>query len=658
MVSRVRSRILPTLILAGLAGIVACSSSSSGENVGSSSAEALTALPASVPSWANAANFRGRVASGETVSLQVHLALHDVAGAQDLLAHISDPDDAAYGQYLSDDDFAAKFGPTDADLAAVRAHLEGHGLTVTEVPDNKAYVAVTGTASQVESAFYTQLGNYGVKGQTLHAPMVQPKVPASIGARVAAVVGLAQHKMAPMLLKAGDVRGRSKPLDVAPNTCSEFYGAVTDTTDPQLTGFPTNPPYVNCGYKPAQLREAYGLTDMVRKGTDGTGQKVAIVDAFTSPTLVQDAQTYFANEDADYPLSAKQITLVTGPGTVQTPDTGWYGEQSLDVESVHAIAPGASIVYVGAASAYDNDLIAAINLIITKKLATVVSNSYGAPEALDYGAYTAWQSVAIQAGLKGVGLYFASGDSGDNSSATFGTPTPNFPASLAEVTGVGGTSLGLGATGARSFEVGWEDGAYLLTEPTLDDGGTDTNPADQTWQLYGFAYGAGGGLSQVYLQPSYQKGIVSTAVATDPNSGAIERATPDVAMLADPLTGYLIGMTDPTSGQYGESDIGGTSLATPLFTATIALAQQHGGRKFGFANTLLYKASKKGAFTDITPAASPTDMILPAQPSIGQSAVAFVLDYRGTDNTITTGVGFDTVTGLGVPSAKFFSYVK
>jgi subtilase family serine protease len=147
-------------------------------------------------------------------------------------------------------------------------------------------------------------------------------------------------------------------------------------------------------------------------------------------------------------------------------------------------------------------------------------------------------------------------------------------------------------------------------------------------------------------------------VATDPNSGAIERALPDVSMLADPTTGYIIGMTDPTTGVYSEGAIGGTSLATPLFSATMALAQQNARRTFGAANALLYKASKKGAFTDIVPAAAPTAVAIPVA---GQTytALALTYDYTGTDSTLKAGVGFDTVTGLGVPNAaKFFSQVK
>ena len=127
--------------------------------------------------------------------------------------------------------------------------------------------------------------------------------------------------------------------------------------------------YAPCGYYPGKVREGYGFTDIIRKGNDGTGQKIAIVDAFLSPTLLVDAQTYAANNDSDYPFKASQLKTVWGPGQMQTPDTGWYGEQTLDVEAAHAMAPGATIVAVAAQSAYDQDLIGAINLVVTKSSA-------------------------------------------------------------------------------------------------------------------------------------------------------------------------------------------------------------------------------------------------------------------------------------------------
>ena len=168
----------------------------------------------------------------------------------------------------------------------------------------------------------------------------------------------------------------------------------------------------------------------------------------------------------------------------------------------------------------------------------------------------------------------------------------------------------------------------------------------------GFYGGAGGGTSQLYLQPTWQKGVVPNSIATfDPNltgPGAASRVVPDVGMLADPYTGYLIGQTDPVAGVYGEFPIGGTSLATPLFTASIALAQQYAGRHFGSANPLLYKAAKSGALRDITPTKTLQAVAIPTYGYLATFA------YSGPENILNVAVGFDDETGLGAPNGTSF----
>jgi subtilase family serine protease len=641
-------------LLSGFGALAACSSPDGGPTASSSQAAAGTSMMAMTPSWASSASFAGRVDAATPVQLQVHLAMHDFAGAQALFARVSDPDDALYGRFLSDAEFAARFAPTAADVAAVRAHLEGHGLTVSFVPSNNAFLSVEGTAAKVEAAFGTRLGQYRVSGEVRQAPMDPVRLPATVGARVLTVLGLATP--AKMKTNLAYQKGQGPDDNVAPNTCSEWFGQKLDTEDPAYGGgFPSPLSYTPCGYHTGSLRHAYGMEALVRAGNDGTGQKIAIVDAFTPPTLVQDVQTYFAQNDADYPLSSSQITLLQGPGTLGTIDKGWYGESTLDVTAVHGMAPGADIVYVGAVSANDPDLISAINMIVTGHLATVISNSWDGLEAQTTD-FAAWQSMAIQAGLKGIGLYYASGDNGDESQGSQGNngvPTVDFPASLAEVTSVGGTTLALGADGNRLFEVGWEDGFSQLQ---FSDGGVPSNSTpDAGGATYvpaapgGWGFGAGGGVSEVYLQPTWQKGIVPASMSTFMN--ATDRTLPDVAMLADPYTGLIIGITSSRSGIYREEAIGGTSLATPLFTATMALAQQYTGKKFGSANAALYKASKRSAFSDIAPT-NPEGVAYP-----GGQVTTF--DYHGTENTNFTAVGYDTATGLGVPNGvKFLKALK
>src|ERR1700679_2000312 len=157
MLERSRTWMLRSVVLTAIGAAAACSSSGSAPSGSSSQAAAGPSL-AAAPAWASPANFVGRVEATAPVSIQVHLAMRDLEGAKALLADVSDPDSAHYMQFLSDADFASRFAPTAADVAVVRAHLEGHGLTVTDVPSNNAYLAVSGAASRVEAAFSIRLG--------------------------------------------------------------------------------------------------------------------------------------------------------------------------------------------------------------------------------------------------------------------------------------------------------------------------------------------------------------------------------------------------------------------------------------------------------------------------------------------------------------------
>jgi subtilase family serine protease len=298
------------------------------------------------------------------------------------------------------------------------------------------------------------------------------------------------------------------------------------------------------------------------------------------------------------------------------------------------MAPGARIVYVGAQSPTDQDLVGAINLVVANNLASIVSNSYGMVEQQG-NDFVVWRGLATQAGLKGIGLYFSSGDSGDET-FSLGVPSADFPASLDLVTAVGGTSLAIGRTGQRLWEVGWETGASYLTPGA--DGKSSWAPGPPGY----FVFGAGGGTSFVFTQPAWQAGVVPDSIAT--SGGSPARVVPDVAMVADPITGYLIGETD-ASGTYNESPIGGTSLACPLFAGTIALAQQNAGRAFGFANPLLYKAHRGGGFHDVEPPTSPQAVTV--QPGI-------VATFNYPSLTIKTAQGYDNVTGVGTPDGANF----
>ena len=156
--------------------------------------------------------------------------------------------------------------------------------------------------------------------------------------------------------------------------CSTYYGEKTATNKPKAYG--KHQPWAVCGYTPSQVRGAYGVT---ASGMTGKGQTVAIVDAYASPTIRADANQ-FATVVGDNQFGPGQFKQYqAGPTSARDVRcrAGWYGEETLDVESVHGMAPDANVRYVAAGSCFDADLANAAAAIVDTGLASIVSNSWG-----------------------------------------------------------------------------------------------------------------------------------------------------------------------------------------------------------------------------------------------------------------------------------------
>ncbi|HTI22305.1 MAG TPA: S53 family peptidase [Kutzneria sp.] len=633
----------------------------------SAAAAGQSVIPDSHPLWASPNAKVGNADTASKLTFRVYLKQADQAGLEAAATAVSDPNSSSYRKFLSTDEVKSRFAPTAGAVTAVRNWLTSAGFAAGEVPANNAYVEATGTVDQVQKAFGVSLGEYRVQGKTLRSQDRNLSVPAAVSSYVSGVINIDQ---AISLLKPSHVGGSgdATPNAVQPKAktgqpavapppaafvnarpCSDYYGQKTDTTDPAYNG--KQLPYVVCGYQPGQLRAASQLDVAGRFGLDGKGVTVAIVDAFASPTLYADAAEYAKRNDPAHPLTKSQYSQIVFPPTPGSEDpdqcdaSGWYGEQSLDVEAVHAMAPGAKILYVGGADCSDEGLDKALNTIVSKNLAQIVSNSYGnRGEDVPADEVQAFQTIAIQAAAEGIGVYFSSGDDGDESH-NLPAPSADFSASSPWVTAVGGTSLGIGKDGRKTFETGWASG-----KSTLGAG---------AWNPNAWLYGAGGGTSVLFPEPNYQKGVVPDALAKQNQTGANRgRVVPDISMDADPTTGMLIGLTQTFPDgtvKYGEYRIGGTSLASPLMAGLMAVADQFGGRH-GFINPWMYKAlSHTPAITDVKPVDGGSvrvDFVNGTDDSNG--FVRSVRTFNNQDETIHTTRGYDNITGLGTPSGLLF----
>ncbi|MER7401073.1 S53 family peptidase [Streptomyces sp. NPDC000070] len=598
-------------------------------------------LSGTKPAWATARADKGAASDGAGVSARVYLRGRDTAGLAAYAKAVSDPASATYGTYLSAQQARARFGATEAQVAAVKSWLTAAGLKVTGVTAH--YVSVTGDVAAAEQAFGVQLRNFAKGSKTYRAPAGTVSVPASLAGAVLTVTGLDN---APHMVTHDD--RLPPPATVFRNAgpFSSYYGSNTASTLPDAYG--TKIPYAIKGYTGKQLRAAYGA------GTrTGKGVRVAITDAYASPTIAYDASTY-AGKHGDAAWKSGRLHQVLPKKYTDTKGcsaSGWYGEETLDVEAVHAVAPAAGVTYVGAASCNDGDLLDALGKVVDHHLADIVSNSWGEIEAAQTPDLAAAYDQVFQLGaVEGIGFYFSSGDHGDEV-ANSGTKQVDSPANSAWVTAVGGTSLAVGKNDTYLWETGWgTDKANLSAD-------------GKSWTDFpgAFTSGAGGGTSRTVAEPSYQKGVVPDALAKA-DSAEGNRVVPDIAAIADPNTGFLVGQTqtlpDGKAQAYGEYRIGGTSLAAPTIAAIQALAQEaRGGTPIGFANPAIYAKAGSKAYHDVTDD--------PTGSGLAVARVDFVNGYDATgglatsvrslgrDSSLSAVKGYDDVTGVGTPAGGY-----
>ena len=680
-------------------------------------------LSGHVAKWVAKSAMVGAANEGQTVRLKAFLGFRNPDDLKALLVRQSTPGSADYNHYLTAAQFHQLYAPSAADAAKVEDSLRALGFTVTGRPPSNLYVDFTGTVGQIKTAFAVSQNLYSYNGKVMRANVEEPTIPASMSGLVKAVVGLddtgqlthpfhhsAKDLVAPKTIKAAAISSSASPAvapPVADNSplpyCSTYFGDNVAALSTRPAPYAQQLPWLVCGYTPQQMRVAYGsnLTTM-----DGTGVTVAIIDAYISPTMVPDANRYSQHHNLPTLKVGTNFTSYYGGDikAVSASDPcepqGWFGEISLDVDAVHSMAPGANIVYSGGLSCSNVDLEAAFYTVVDGTatqggpLADIITNSYGdygEPQSAAEGSVQ--DAIFQQANAEGVSTLFSSGDNGDVA-AIVGIADASFPASDPLVTAVGGTSLALRDGHGIKLEWGWGTFYSYLTGSTIN---SDHSITDTGVGGFRFDAGSGGGPSLDYLQPSYQTPVVPSKLAvgtyTYPDGSYVPlggkfRVAPDVAMDADPFTGFLYGETftiagDPVSDagctqttavyEYCESSIGGTSLASPLFAGTLALVLQarkaNGLGDLGLINPRLYglavgpHGSTTTPLIDIAPPTTPTAVLLSFA---GDSTDVAVITMNSTPGPsgplcttsfcegqdsfiLQTRQKYDDVTGLGTP---------
>jgi subtilase family serine protease len=435
-------------------------------------------------------------------------------------------------------------------------------------------------------------------------------------------------------------------------------------------------------YPPSFLQKAYNFP----VGLDGTGSTVVIVDAFGSPTLQSDLNTY----STTFGLPPATVTILCGPTWTDAASdncpvktisdlsnapnaalcgaVGWAEESTLDVTQVHGLAPGAKIVLVVANDCFDTSLLAAEQAVISQSRfkGSIMSQSFGEGEdqlAFDPAGFQAQQDAAYQTAVNNKWTILAS-------SADFGAETdfpsltliPSWPATSPLVLAAGGTQ-GYPFGGQYGFPPGHGNtfscaaGATCNTGLVIINGGpngcgTATRPGEPS-SCYPTGYGGegawnefnweqaptstGGGISTLYNRPNYQSSLPNSFKTLLGNTASAtgRRLVPDLAFNSAVSGGVLAYL-----GFLGVWAVfGGTSASSPALAAIVALMDQVNGGPVGFITPAIYSLAQSSfygrAFHDIT---------------VGNDSATAGSPYDG----FTASTGYDLTTGWGTPIVASF----
>jgi subtilase family serine protease len=560
------------------------------------------------------------------------------ADLQSLLAGQQNVHSQLYHQWLTPEQFAARFGLPESELKQVENWLRRQGFAIDSVARGRTMLRFSGTAAQVNAAFATDLHTYVLRSsygvETHYAPATAPRIPPELSSFVESVSNLDNFRPKSHLHLSAKTRPR-----------------------PEFSGYDQT-----IFFAPVDIALEYDIQPAYAVGFDGTGQSIAIVGQ--SQITLSDIESF--QSAAGLPVKDPNLILIPNTGApVHVP--GDETESDLDLEWSGAIGRGATLTLVYTGSSDNLGAFDAIEYAIDNRLANLVSISYGACETALAGF--SLETFFDQAAAQGQTVIAASGDSG--STDCFGDSrlsveqqqvlAVDYPASSPNVTGVGGTEISQ-ANPAYETQGGgyWEksngssDVLASLTQAVPEQAwNEDKTCASLANQGGDPICSAGGGASALFARPKWQSGV--PGIPPGSTSGD-QRDVPDVALAASIFNpGYLFCTSDQSAWQQNQvsscsagfrdaitgslTAAGGTSFAAPIFAGMMAIVNQKQGyvTGSGLANPNLYElasnsATYASAFHDITTGDNACD----SGPPYCQGMPGFAANP-----------GYDQATGLG-----------
>ena len=579
----------------------------------------------------------GRMPSGTPIagiSLVLKRSDAQEADLQTLIAAQLDPSSPQYRQWLTPEEFAARFGVADADIAKVEFWLQQQGFTMDGRGRSSNRIHFSGTALQVESAFSTEMHYYTLNGAKQFAASTDLSIPAALSSVVQTVANLSTF------------RPKAHVKYSAPQRAPKADFTSSQTSNHFLT--------------PADIATIYDIKAAYNAGFTGAGQSIAVMGQ--SEVAVTDIENFQKAAG----LNKKDPTMVQVPGSgTPTISTGDESESDLDLEYSGGTAPGATIIFVFVGNNQNFGVFDSLQYAIENKTAPVITISYGSCESdLGSGEYTSINGMLAQAAAQGQTVVSASGDAGstdcsgdkDQSTTAQEALAVDFPSSSQYVTGMGGTEFPSADvvstnttfwTPANGTDVIGSAKSYIPEMVWNDDAGSTELSA------------GGGGASTLTARPSWQTGVPGIAAGNF-------RLLPDISLTASPNNaGFLYCSSDmqdtkitgsctPGNGFRDSTDTdltvaGGTSFDAPIFAGMVAIINQKiGSSGQGVVNATLYKLASNpttyaSAFHDITSGTN-------------ECTAGATLCSAAGESEFAASTGYDEASGLG--SVDFFNLLN
>jgi subtilase family serine protease len=548
------------------------------------------------------------------MSLFFNRSAEQQADLNALNAAQQNPASPLYHQWLTPDQFAARFGMNDADLAKVQNWLVQQGFSIDSVARSRNAIHFSGTAGQVERAFSTQMHYYNVEGKQHFAPSTELSIPSALAPVVLAIRNLNDFRPKPMHI-----------LPARPDFTSSQSGDVH--------------------FAPGDIKVVYNIPSAYT----GAGQSIALMGQ--SAVLTSDIENF----DSAASITRNDPIMVLVPGTGSSVGvSGDESESDIDLEWSGATAPAANLFFVYTGS-YGNSggVSTSIEYAVDEDIAPIISISYGTCETeMSTADLQLGEEIGQQAVTQGQTIIASSGDSGSTACAPFTNLTVaeqeaeavNYPASSAFATGMGGTETTTAedVTGTPPGYWAAANGNDVLTSALQ-------YIPEVAWNDDSSQYGlssSGGGVSTLVDRPSWQAGVTGISAGT-------MRLVPDISLYSSPDNpGYLFCSSDPQNGITGSCSngfrdandqfltvAGGTSFAAPVFAGMLALINQAKDYTTGqgLINPTLYTLAANSetyasAFHDV---------------NSGNNDCTAGSTYCGSTAGFSAGTGYDEVTGLG-----------